>query len=253
MKQLPMIFLYVIDTCMEDEELEALKDSLQLSLSLLPRDAYVGVTTFGKMVHIHELNCEGCNRSYVFRGSKDIQTKLLQDIGFRRTVNRQSGKPQDQATPSDNYVRSKFLLPLEDCDMSITDLISEIQRDPWHVSQGKRPLRSTGAALSVAVSLMECLYPDLPARIMLFIGGPCSQGPGQVVNDDLKDPIRSHHDIHKDNAPFMKKAIKHYEGLALRASINGHAIDIYSCALDQTGLMEMKQCCNSTGYVFKFY
>ena len=38
----------------------------------------------------------------------------------------------------------------------------------------------------------------------------------------------------------MKKAIKHYEALAKRASENGHAIDIYSCALDQTGLMEMK-------------
>jgi len=45
----------------------------------------------------------------------------------------------------------------------------------------------------------------------------------------------------------MKKAIKHYDALALRAATNGHCIDIYSCALDQTGLMEMKQCCNSTG------
>lgn len=48
----------------------------------------------------------------------------------------------------------------------------------------------------------------------------------------------------------MKKAIKHYEGLAMRSATNGHCIDIYSCALDQTGLMEMKQCCNSTGFVF---
>jgi protein transport protein SEC23 len=45
----------------------------------------------------------------------------------------------------------------------------------------------------------------------------------------------------------MKKAIKHYETLANRSAENGHAIDIYSCALDQTGLMEMKSCCNNTG------
>ena len=82
---------------------------------------------------------------------------------------------------------------------------------------------------------------------MLFVGGPCSQGPGQVVNDDLKNPIRSHHDIEKDNAKYMKKAIKHYEALGVRAAANGHAIDIYSCALDQTGLMEMKFCPNMTG------
>lgn len=61
--------------------------------------------------------------------------------------------------------------------------------------------------------------------------------------------FRSHHDIHKDNAKYMKKGIKHYEGLAMRSAVNGHCIDIYSCALDQTGLMEMKQCCNSTGLV----
>lgn len=51
----------------------------------------------------------------------------------------------------------------------------------------------------------------------------------------------------------MKKAIKHYESLATRAATNGHSVDIYSCALDQTGLMEMKQCCNSTGYVLYLF
>ncbi len=83
--------------------------------------------------------------------------------------------------------------------------------------------------------------------MLLFVGGPGSQGPGQVVNDDLKQPIRSHHDIEKDNAKYMKKGIKHYEALAERAAASGHAIDIYSCALDQTGLLEMKSCANQTG------
>ena len=46
---------------------------------------------------------------------------------------------------------------------------------------------------------------------MLFIGGPATQGPGMVVGEELKNPIRSHHDIEKDNAKFMKKALKHYE------------------------------------------
>ena len=45
----------------------------------------------------------------------------------------------------------------------------------------------------------------------------------------------------------MKKAIKHYDGLAKRAAENGHAVDIYSCALDQTGLLEMKALTNLTG------
>lgn len=43
---------------------------------------------------------------------------------------------------------------------------------------------------------------------MLFTGGPPTQGPGMVVGDELKVPIRSWHDIEKDNARFMKKAMK---------------------------------------------
>lgn len=42
---------------------------------------------------------------------------------------------------------------------------------------------------------------------------------------------------------------QHYEMLANRTAANGHCIDIYACALDQTGLLEMKCCPNLTGYV----
>jgi protein transport protein SEC23 len=131
--------------------------------------------------------------------------------------------------------------------MNLTDLLGDLQRDPWPVAQGKRPLRSTGVAMSIAVGLLEASYPNCGARIMMFVGGASSQGPGHVVDDELKFPIRSHHDIDKDNAKYMKKAIKHFEALASRSANNGHAIDVYACALDQTGLLEMKSCCNMTG------
>ncbi|XP_054261531.1 protein transport protein Sec23A isoform X2 [Macrosteles quadrilineatus] len=248
-QSMPPIFLLVVDTCLDDEELGALKDSLQMSLSLLPPGALVGLITFGKMVQVHELGCEGCSKSYVFRGTKDLTARQVQDmLGIGKVAvpqpQQQRGPGgQPQAIPPAN----RFLQPVHRCDMSLTDLLGELQRDPWPVPQGKRSLRSTGVALSIAVGLLECTYPNTGGRIMLFVGGPCSQGPGQVVNDDLREPIRSHHDIHKDNAKYMKKATKHYDGLAVRAATNGHAIDIYSCALDQTGLLEMKQCCNSTG------
>lgn len=39
--------------------------------------------------------------------------------------------------------------------MSMMDLLSGLQRDPWPVTQGKRPLRSLGVALSIAVGLLE--------------------------------------------------------------------------------------------------
>ena len=42
---------------------------------------------------------------------------------------------------------------------------------------------------------------------MTFMGGPCTHGPGMVVNEELKDPIRSWHDIKEDNIPFMRKVL----------------------------------------------
>lgn len=40
---------------------------------------------------------------------------------------------------------------------------------------------------------------------MTFIGGACTYGPGMVTNEELKNPIRSWHDIKEDNAIYMRK------------------------------------------------
>lgn len=52
---------------------------------------------------------------------------------------------------------SRFLQPVQKIDMNLTDLLGELQRDPWPVPQGKRPLRSSGVALSIAVGLLEVI------------------------------------------------------------------------------------------------
>ncbi|XP_034044242.1 protein transport protein Sec23B isoform X1 [Thalassophryne amazonica] len=242
----PLIFLYVVDTCLEEEDLQALKESLQMSLSLLPPNALVGLITFGRMVQVHELSCEGIAKSYVFRGTKDLTPKQIQEmLGLVKPA---TSVPQARpAVPQEAAPSCRFLQPVQKVDMNLTDLLGELQRDPWPVPQGKRPLRSTGVALSVAVGLLEGAFPNTGARVMLFIGGPPTQGPGMVVGDELKTPIRSWHDIQKDNARHLKKATKYYDALANCAAANGHSVDIYACALDQTGLLEMKCLSNLTG------
>lgn len=257
---MPPIFLLVVDTCIDDDEQTALKESLQMSLSLMPPNALVGLVTYGKMVHVHELGGEGCAKSYVFRGTKDLTAKQVHDMlgigkgmgavqpnaqqqGPRPGMPGMPAQPAQAQTPAG----SRFLQSVQKCDMILTDLLDSLQKDPWPVGQGKRPLRSTGVALSIAVGLLETAFPNTGARVMLFTGGACTQGPGMIVSEELKQTIRSHHDIQKDAAKLMRKAQKHYEGLALRSSANGHAIDIYSCALDQTGLHEMRTCPNMTG------
>merc|ERR1711881_262663 len=239
------VFLFVVDTCMDEEDLQAMKESLQMSLSLLPPHAMIGLITYGKMVQVHELGTEGISKSYVFRGTKDLAAKQLQEmLGLSKVHGGQQGK---QGMPQQPPPANRFLQPLSNCDMFVTDLLGDLQRDPWPVPQGKRPIRSVGTALSIAVGLLECTFPNVPSRIMCFMGGPCTQGPGMVVDDNLENTIRSWYDIEKDNNKFMKKATKHYESLATRAAKNGHIIDIFACALDQSGMHEMKTCTNTTG------
>ena len=121
---------------------------------------------------------------------KRMQTMLGLGPGAGAAPQGQPGQPGQPNTGA-----NRFLQPVDQCDMSLTDVIEELQRDPWPINRGMRPLRSTGAALSVAIGLLEATYPSTGARIMMFVGGPCTQGPGQVTTNDLKDTIRTLHPL----------------------------------------------------------
>lgn len=82
---------------------------------------------------------------------------------------------------------------------------------------------------------------------MLFVGGPATDGPGIIVGDELKEPIRSYSDVLKDKAKYVTKSSKYYEGLAKRAVANGHAVDIFANSLDQVGFHEMRDLVRKTG------
>ncbi|EEH16079.2 protein transporter SEC23 [Paracoccidioides brasiliensis Pb03] len=244
----PPIFLFVVDTCQEEDSLKAVKDSLIMSLSLLPPNALVGLITYGTMAQVHEIGYTECAKSYVFRGSKDYAAKQVQEMlgllapGLRPQMPQQPGRPNLPLSPA-----ARFLLPVQQADFQITNVLEQLQRDPWPVANDKRPLRCTGVALSVAVGLMETSFQGAGGRIMLFTSGPATEGPGHVVGPQLKEPMRSHHDIDRDNIKYYKKALKFYESLAKRVAHNGHIVDIFAGCLDQVGLLEMKGLANSTG------
>lgn len=247
-QMMPPIFLFVVDTCVDEEELGALKESITMSLSLMPANALVGLITFGRHIHVHVLATEVMRRQYVFPGHKDQTAKSVQEylgVGLKAVQAQMPGQGAPGSQTS--LMNNRFLQPVQECEIMLQDILADLRRDPWPVSTGKRPLRASGAALSIAIGLLEACYPNTGARIMTFLGGACSYGPGMVVDDDLRNPIRSHHDIDKDSCKYMKKAIKFYEGLAQRVSDNGHVVDLYACALDQVGLHEMRYCANSTG------
>jgi len=163
--QVPPVFLYVVDTCLEPEDLAALKETLVVSLSLLPPNALVGLVTFGTMAAVHELGYTACPKSYVFRGGKEYSQKQIVDmLGLNpssRPVPRPSapGQPPHAAGAPPAFGASRFLMPVGQCEFQLTAILEGLERDPWPVANDRRPLRATGGALSVAVGLLEVRPP----------------------------------------------------------------------------------------------
>lgn len=248
----PPVFLFVVDICQDEENLLALKDTLLVSLSLLPPTALIGLISYGTNVQIHELGYSECYRTVAFNGKKEYTSKQIQEtLGFLsvdlRTAsgaNRRLGPPASALETS-----SRYLLPVQEAEFFLTNTLEQLQLDSFSVKPHTRASRATGVALNVAVSLLETAFPNTGSRIMLFSGGPCTSGPGAVVSLPYKEAIRSHHDINDDNAPHYKTACKFYEHLAKRSSRNGIVTDIFAGSYDQVGLDEMKSLPHHTGGV----
>ncbi|XP_053990610.1 uncharacterized protein LOC128882855 [Hylaeus volcanicus] len=237
----PPSFVFLIDTCLYQEELDTLKDTLQQTINFIPQDVSIGLVTFGKMCYVHELGFLECPKSYVFRGDKDISPQEVQ-----KHLNLTSRDPRGGAGGA---AARRFLLPIAECEFTFNAILDNLQKDQWPTPTDHRPERCTGAALSIALALLEGCASQHSGRVMLFTGGLCTIGPGTIVDTPLSTPIRHHLDLLKEtpHAKHVKKAVEYYTQLAQRAVNAGHAVDIFACSLDQVGLHEMKVCCLKTG------
>jgi len=142
-------------------------------------------------------------------------------------------------------------MPLGECEFVLSAALDDLQKDAFPSVPGQRPARCTGTALQVSSALMGACLPSggAAARMLLFVGGPCTEGGGRVVDKELTEPIRSHKDLAKDAAPHFRRARKYFDGIAAQLVSQGHSLDVYACALDQVGLAEMKTAVEATGGV----
>ncbi|CAL8992145.1 unnamed protein product [Prunus brigantina] len=247
------VFVFVLDTCMIEEEMGYVKSALKRAIGLLPDNALVGFLSYGTQVQVHELGFSDLSKVYVFRGSKEIsKEQVLEQLGLG-VLGRRPGpvgggyQPKGVQNGFPNAGVTRFLLPASDCEYTLNTLLDELQSDQWPVPPGNRSSRCTGVALSVAAGLLGACVPGTGARIVALVGGPCTEGPGAIVSKDLSEPVRSHKDLDKDAAPYFKKAIKFYDGLAKQLVSQGHVLDVFASALDQVGVAEMKVAIEKTG------
>lgn len=100
----------------------------------------------------------------------------------------------------------------------------------------------------------------------MFVGGPCTSGPGAIVSRLKTDDIRSHADLARNAEPLHKPACEFYSSLAGRHGSKDpkahkkkweqtpgndarsmHVVDVFACALDQVGMLEMGELVEKTG------
>nr|AAM10394.1 AT4g14160/dl3120w [Arabidopsis thaliana] len=246
----PPVFVFVLDTCMIEEELGYAKSALKQAIGLLPENALVGFVSFGTQAHVHELGFSEMSKVFVFKGNKEVtKDQILDQLGLGSSSRRAptSGFSKGAQNGFQSSGVDRFLLPASECEYTLDLLLDELQSDQWPVQPGHRPQRCTGVALSVAAGLLGACLPGTGARIVALVGGPCTEGPGTIISKDLSDPVRSHKDLDKDAAPYYKKAVKFYDSIAKQLVAQGHVLDLFASALDQVGVAEMKVAVESTG------
>lgn len=82
-KVVPKAYLFVMDLCMiTEEELVAVKEEIAKTVERLPEDTLVGLITFNKFVHVHELVAK-INTVYCVSGARDYNnTQVLEVLGL---------------------------------------------------------------------------------------------------------------------------------------------------------------------------
>ncbi|XP_040999670.1 protein transport protein SEC23 [Juglans microcarpa x Juglans regia] len=233
-------FVFVVDTCTAEEELRALKNELLLLVERLPENALVGLVTFDSMVRVHDLGFSECSRVVLFHGDREVSSEQTQQfLGFNPTKKQHLGK-----TP---VIRKQgFLLPVSECEFSVTTAIEEIHSSP-HARLGHRPLRSTGTAILAALGLLEGCLVNIGSRIMVFSSGPATLGPGIVVDTNLVSAIRTHRDLINGQAPYYSKSSSFYKRVSHRLSDASIVLDLFAFSLDQVGASELKGPVESSG------
>lgn len=151
-------YLFLIDLCMTKEELIALKDSILQGIQFMPRHTNIGLITFNRYVFVHELSFSECPKSYALRGDKEYQPgQIHENLGI--------GSRNDPRGPQATGAVKKFIMPLSECETTFTNILEDLQPDPWIVPSDERSLRATGTAFSVAISVLEALS---PAQVNFF-------------------------------------------------------------------------------------
>jgi protein transport protein SEC23 len=182
-------------------------------------------------VYLFDFSSENA-RCFAINGEKDYQTEDLEKI----------------LRLSESTVVQRFF-----CDQYTLSTLLETLTNQESSSKGQRPERSAGVALKVGIELLKSAAAGTAGKILLYLSGAPTSGPGKVAGLSTNEPLRTFIDIKNNKAGYLSKAKNFYDSLANDLQVSGHSIDIFSCSIDQSGLFEMENLTQKTGgYLFLY-
>lgn len=216
----PAVYMLLADCCTYDEERhQLLKRSIHQALDEIPGDALVGLIKFGTNIELMGFSEEKIQTVYLFSGKTEYTAKDVPGMNI-----------------SD---MRRFLAVKSEFESTLRRFIDELEPDPFPVMTGFRSTRSTGSAVSLAVSLLEGTFADSPAKCVLFTQGPCTYGPGKVSVQEISATATERLDL--------SAAEQFYRSLGERMNNAGHSLDIVAETIADIGLEQMKGCITLTG------
>lgn len=192
----PPTFVFVIDTAVTlEKELDACKAAVLQAVQKIPEASQIGLVTFGTHVHVHELGYIECTKSYVFKGSKTYTPEQVAEylgLGNRAVPMTRGGAQANGNLPA--MKGQGFIVPLAQCEFQVSEILDELQKDPFVPIGDHRPTRCTGTAVQVAAGMMRACSTMAAntTRMILISAGPATDGPGTIVGKELAEAIRSH-------------------------------------------------------------
>lgn len=239
----PPVFVYVVDLLLEAEDLAALVETVVALIELHPPGSLVLLVLFDRVVRVHLLGL-AMAQTMCFDGTKTSSKEALVKL-----LGLEAPRPWDQSTSVAKYAARV------DTPEPFVAALQRLTVASWKVAASTRPLRCTGAALATAAALSEHLFVGCVARVLLFVGGPCTGGVGQVVDLPMLTPMRLHHDVLKLRATHYTAAKKFYDLLVptlpvLTTGRGDHTallLLVMSLCYDQVGLLELRRLVAATG------
>jgi len=226
-------YIFVVDTCLSEKEMGNLKNLLLQIIAVLPRNSYIGFITFGNLVMVHELKFHEVPRCYAFNGKSRYNVMQIKDsLSLRPEINSNS---------------NPFIIKIDEADQMLNYIIDSLDTDPFPVPKGERAQRCTGAAISIAISFLQSVFPRFGGNIFVFSSGPITKGPGSIVGLKKLEPLRQQSDLQKGSTTYLKDSIEFFNSLADEANTYNCIVHYFSASFEESGFYELGSMISKTG------